>query len=464
MNKKDFLKSLERKLSILDEQEVKDILNEYEDIIDEKVKDGKTEEEAVKEFGSIDELTTEILKTYKLNSKYTKENEPLKETINNFEDGIKTAANGLADFFNGLNNGNGISVELICELIIKFLILIVILAVLRFPFEIFSNIGRGIFDIALYPFNNILSAFWHVGMICLYFIVGALIFISLFKQYFNSNVKETKVKNNTKKDSKQQTKTDAKEEVKVEKKVVEKNNNSVLSSILSAIYKVFMVMVFLIPLWFINFGLSIALAITIYYTIIGVNIWGLIILFVGLLSCFGWLTSFFYGITFNTGKKISALSVFFGIVLTAVGVLAFSSNILSFDYINEPRKIDTKYDVYSREFDAVERQMKFKSYYDEEIEYVVDEKIEQGKMVVEIAYPSSVIEIDNVELEEINFNEENRFYIYINDSYVDSFKAFKKVYKTIIEDLKDGKVYNYSDESMMNITIKANTETMNLIK
>ena len=102
MNKRDFLKSLEKKLSILDEQEIKDIINEYEDIIDQKVKDGKTEDEAVKEFGSIDELASEILKTYKLNSKYTKENEPLKETINFFENGIKNAAHGMADFFSNL--------------------------------------------------------------------------------------------------------------------------------------------------------------------------------------------------------------------------------------------------------------------------------------------------------------------------------------------------------------------------
>ncbi|MEG1146062.1 MAG: DUF1700 domain-containing protein, partial [Bacilli bacterium] len=75
MNKKQFIKELEYKLSILDEQELKDTINEYKDIIELKVKSGITEEEAVLEFGELDELATEILKAYKINP--TKVNEEM---------------------------------------------------------------------------------------------------------------------------------------------------------------------------------------------------------------------------------------------------------------------------------------------------------------------------------------------------------------------------------------------------
>ena len=61
MNKKKFLKLLEEKLQIFSEEERNDILNEYKDTIEEKVKHGSSEEEAVADFGSIEELSREIL-------------------------------------------------------------------------------------------------------------------------------------------------------------------------------------------------------------------------------------------------------------------------------------------------------------------------------------------------------------------------------------------------------------------
>ena len=70
MNKEKFIKELTKKLNILSEEEKNDIILEYEDIIEEKIKHGKTEEEAVKEFGDIDKLTKEILEAYKINPDY----------------------------------------------------------------------------------------------------------------------------------------------------------------------------------------------------------------------------------------------------------------------------------------------------------------------------------------------------------------------------------------------------------
>ena len=72
VNKEKFLKELEKKLKVLSQEEKQDILNEYEDIIAEKMRHGKTEAEAVKELGDIQSLSEEILKSYKINPKYQK--------------------------------------------------------------------------------------------------------------------------------------------------------------------------------------------------------------------------------------------------------------------------------------------------------------------------------------------------------------------------------------------------------
>ena len=57
MNKKKFIKKLKNNLSILEENEINDIIDEYSDIIDEKIKNGKSEEEAINDFGNINELS-----------------------------------------------------------------------------------------------------------------------------------------------------------------------------------------------------------------------------------------------------------------------------------------------------------------------------------------------------------------------------------------------------------------------
>ena len=92
MNKERFLKELEKRLSILVEKEKQDIINEYKDTIEEKI---KKELEAVNDFGDIDELAASILSAYKINSNYNKESD-FKRFINDGENIIKEGADKLA--------------------------------------------------------------------------------------------------------------------------------------------------------------------------------------------------------------------------------------------------------------------------------------------------------------------------------------------------------------------------------
>ena len=66
MNKKQFLESLRKQLNILKESEIDDILQEYEQHLDEQIHAGKSEEEAVANFGDVEELAREILDAYQL--------------------------------------------------------------------------------------------------------------------------------------------------------------------------------------------------------------------------------------------------------------------------------------------------------------------------------------------------------------------------------------------------------------
>jgi hypothetical protein len=66
MTKQAFLDKLKSRLSILDDNEVEDILSEYAAHIDQKVASGKTEEQAIADFGDFNELVKAILSAYKI--------------------------------------------------------------------------------------------------------------------------------------------------------------------------------------------------------------------------------------------------------------------------------------------------------------------------------------------------------------------------------------------------------------
>ena len=60
MDKKTFISELRQALSVLQEDELEDIVSEYEQHIDMKLKNGLTEEEAIADFGSLNELAADI--------------------------------------------------------------------------------------------------------------------------------------------------------------------------------------------------------------------------------------------------------------------------------------------------------------------------------------------------------------------------------------------------------------------
>lgn len=61
MNKPEFLLELTEKLSPLPQEEIEDRLNYYSEMIDDRTEEGLTEEEAVAEMGSVEEIAAQIV-------------------------------------------------------------------------------------------------------------------------------------------------------------------------------------------------------------------------------------------------------------------------------------------------------------------------------------------------------------------------------------------------------------------
>ncbi len=71
-NKEAFLKELQSRLAVLQESERRDILDEYAQHIDLRMAGGLTEEEAIRDFGDMDQLTAEILEAYHVDPEFGK--------------------------------------------------------------------------------------------------------------------------------------------------------------------------------------------------------------------------------------------------------------------------------------------------------------------------------------------------------------------------------------------------------
>ena len=192
MNKEELLEKLKKELAILNDKEKEDIINEYKDTIEEKVKHGQTEEDAVKDFGDIDELVSDILDAYKINPEYKEKDGSFSKFTMEGEKLIKKGANKLAnmtrDFADNLkNNDTEMNLNLAFEIIIKVFFTLIILAVLTVPLRFFAHLGFSFAETFFSPFSFIIKIIIAILFILLYLSIGLLVIISLFKQYFKKN-------------------------------------------------------------------------------------------------------------------------------------------------------------------------------------------------------------------------------------------------------------------------------------
>lgn len=93
MNKETFLKELREYLKILEDREQEDILDEYAQHIDMKMQKGLSEEEAIRDFGSMEELVAEILEAYHVKPEFSRKKEPV--LMPKIKEGIADGGKGL---------------------------------------------------------------------------------------------------------------------------------------------------------------------------------------------------------------------------------------------------------------------------------------------------------------------------------------------------------------------------------
>ena len=467
MNKEKFLKELEKRLSILNEKERKDIIEEYKNTIEEKIKNGEDEENAVKDFGNMDELVKEILEAYKIDPKY-KESD-FQKFINDGENIIKecadTLAKGVKDMAESFKNNNQeINLSLVFEILIKVFLTILLIGVIRIPFMIFTHIGNRLFEVLFSPLDVVIKVFWAMFLGIIYLVIIAIIITKIFKEYFikkeNSNIKNAK---SNKKENIKETK-----ENKIDKTKKKQANSSQISSIILTITKLLVVFFILIPLICTNIGFVTATIISIYYWIKGINLLGLTLLLTGISTISIWLTHLTASILEE--KHVKTYPLIIGIILTIIGGIIFVITLTSIEYIDEMPK-QTELEIMTNTYN-IEGKTYIETHNEDYASKKVDNILDDNMLRIKIKYPKELYNIKINQKDNYTFDEEtcqednlcgtyNYFDITTDGEVIDNVKS---AYNLFIKNLKDNKVYNYDKAYRPIIEIYSNERTMNLIE
>lgn len=173
MNKNEFLNQLRKRLSILSQDEIEELISEYSEHIDNKMSEGKSEEEAVSDFGDLGELSRSILQAYKLNYHYT--NKPkFSELLEKSEITGRKFIKSFEEFYSKISLSE----------VFKFLILIILsfgcVALLKFPFMLFRSISLWFLEIIFgYNFISHFDGIWTFVVNAIYYLCSILLMISV---------------------------------------------------------------------------------------------------------------------------------------------------------------------------------------------------------------------------------------------------------------------------------------------
>lgn len=493
MTKKQFLNKLEKELSILDEHEVKDIINEYNDIIEEKIKHGQKEKEAVAEVGDVESLAKDILSAYKVNPNYKKKEgdeftQSAKKLGEDFDSFIKKGAEKATKITQNVvdtmrENNQELTIDFIFELLFKAIAALIIMAIASLPFMLIRELGTNILEMMIYPLDSILGFCWSVIVGILYVVCCAFIFLAMFKQYFTKSrsdrEKKDKKKEPMKKNKDASEKEDAKNSKQEEKKTPEikvqrSTTSNTISDVIVSLVKVFVILISIpLMIWIGCVGFGIAFFI--YLIIAGFPIYSVLILTIGVFVISLSVLSMIFSLIFNR-KKIYVWPFFVGLGVMLVGGFMTFDYVLRFEYIDTLPKNEYQRQVDTIDVTVNENQwpISISTNSGWVSEVVADETLSTNQMKVEVEYYddfvtmeelSNTVESDPICDRDDMGNLTNCFYLYqIRNKNVDGWKVYRKIKPNLIENFQNYKIYSYRDLTVPKITIYVNPANQNKVR
>ncbi len=438
MKKDEFLRKLRKKLDILEEDEVEDIIEEYDGYIKEKMENGSTEEEAVSSFGDVDTLSNELLKAYKVK-------------VNKSEDFIGNFANKIIKIIDQLiNDFSKKTPREIVQFVIEIFCIAIIIALFHVPVSMLVDLGENVFNILSSPLNRIFFTIWSFVLEFAYFILAIVFFVRIFDlRYLKNAEKNTeKIMLEKKNDKKKKNTKKIEEEIKSETQSVITNFSELVIKI-GVFFLKFIAICILFGVSMYIIGMGVVLAICVYLLIKGVTYFGFYLVMLSLFI----LGIIFFQLLFNfvldrhnKGVKLAA-SLILSFVLLGVGCGVATVEVANTQFINSPPE-DLQIEVLEEELVMNDDTIFIGNISD----YQVDNSLE-NVLVLYKYYPLGNKMATNI-------RKENEF-VYLNWS-LEKIYLRSELLDHFINDLKNKKVYNYYIEPT--IVITANEKNIELIK
>ena len=147
MTREEFFAKLDARLSVLNEKERKDIIEEYQSHIEFKMQDGKTEAEAINDFGDINALADEILEAYHIDNNATKQK--------SLEYYIKACVGFINDVSERILS---LSMSDIAKVIVEFFIVLLVIWLLSLPVDmVCGSIRSTLYSLNLGGISDVLA-------------------------------------------------------------------------------------------------------------------------------------------------------------------------------------------------------------------------------------------------------------------------------------------------------------------
>ena len=419
MKKVTFLRNLKKKLDVLSEEEMEEILLNYKTYIEERQKKGMSEEEAVASFGSIDEISAQLIKYSK-----TRQEQSV--------DPIDDFTYRLSDIFAYLmKEFNKKTPKQIIRWVFEVLFLIFLLGVCYFPVSFLIQLGKDVFYILASPFNRIFFLVWKFVLEVTYFFFVVYIFGKVFEKRYLSHMEISK-------EVKKKRKTE-----KLEMKFP---------------FKVLKCFVYLIKLFaslflFLNSAylvvMALMLVVCLYLFVHGVTYFGFYLIMISLFLL--GVILFYVLYHFVLGRKMHGsfvyISMFASFLLLGVGCGLATLELAKTEFINgSPQDLETE--VLTEELPMSEKTVFIGNVSD----YRVDDTLDYVK-VEYYYYPLGSTMATKISKEGdfvyLDWTSQNFFYK-------------KEFFEHLIQDLSEKKIYNYYIEPTIIIT--ASEKNIALIK
>ena len=440
MKKEEFLNKLRKRLDILEEKEVEDLLSEYEGYIDEKIEAGASEEEAVNSFGDIDELADELLKAYKV--KVPKNDDP----IGNFANKVVKIIDRLIQDFSKK------SPKEIAQFVIEIFLILLLIGLCHIPVSMLVDLGSNVFNILSSPLNRIFYTVWSFVLEFAYCILAIVVFVRIFNYRYLQKVSIEEEKKEEPKEYKKKEKP--KKEKVIEEVRVEKGKSG-LTSFSEFIIKIgvfflkFLAICILFGVSMYLIGMAVVLAICIYLLVQGITYFGFYLVMLSLFilgMIFFWSLFNFVLDRKNHGLRL-AVSLLVSFTLLGVGCGIATLEVAETEFINSPPS-DITTEVMQEELVMNEDTIFIGNISD----YVVDDSLEN--VLVEYRYYPLGNKMAT------NIHKEDDF-VYLDWS-LEKIYLRQELLSHFINDLKEKKVYNYYIEPT--IVITANEQNIETIK